>query len=106
MFDLWVCCCYVFAGRDLGVDGVVSAADQRHYSQEQATGVMGPVIVVAGLGGTVCGGLLAQLVVEADVEGAVLCAGVERGAGGASGAAVLLWAAFADDCRGFRWRCF
>jgi predicted MFS family arabinose efflux permease len=31
-----------------------------HYSQEQATGVMGPVIVVAGLGGTICGGLLAQ----------------------------------------------
>jgi predicted MFS family arabinose efflux permease len=31
-----------------------------HYSQEQATGVMGPVIVVAGLGGTVCGGLLAN----------------------------------------------
>ncbi len=30
------------------------------YSQEQAAGVMGPVIVVAGLGGTVCGGLLAQ----------------------------------------------
>ena len=30
------------------------------YSQEKAAGVMGPVIVVAGLGGTVCGGLLAQ----------------------------------------------
>jgi MFS family permease len=30
------------------------------YSEEKAAGVMGPVIVVAGLGGTVCGGLLAQ----------------------------------------------
>ncbi len=30
------------------------------YSQEKATAIMGPVIVVAGLGGTVCGGLLAQ----------------------------------------------
>jgi len=30
------------------------------YSQEAAAGIMGPVIVVAGLGGTVCGGLLAQ----------------------------------------------
>ena len=30
------------------------------YSQEAAAGIMGPVIVVAGLGGTVVGGLLAQ----------------------------------------------
>ena len=30
------------------------------YTEEKAAGVMGPVIVVAGLGGTVCGGLLAQ----------------------------------------------
>ena len=30
------------------------------YSQEQAAGIMGPVIVVAGLGGTVLGGWLAQ----------------------------------------------
>lgn len=30
------------------------------YSQEQAGGVMGPIIVVAGLGGTVFGGWLAQ----------------------------------------------
>ncbi|CAN5420560.1 MFS transporter [soil metagenome] len=30
------------------------------YSQEKAAGVMGPVIVVAGLGGTVAGGLIAQ----------------------------------------------
>jgi len=30
------------------------------FSEEKAAGVMGPVIVVAGLGGTVCGGLLAQ----------------------------------------------
>jgi len=30
------------------------------FSQEKAAGIMGPVIVVAGLGGTVCGGLLAH----------------------------------------------
>jgi predicted MFS family arabinose efflux permease len=30
------------------------------YSQDKASGVMGPIIVVAGLGGTVVGGVLAQ----------------------------------------------
>lgn len=31
-----------------------------HYSQEAASGIMGPVIVAAGLGGTITGGLLAN----------------------------------------------
>jgi MFS family permease len=30
------------------------------YSQAAAAGVMGPIIVVGGLGGTICGGMLAQ----------------------------------------------
>ncbi len=62
------------------------------YSIEAAGGVMGPIIVVCGLGGTALGGWLAQWWSKRTAKALYLCAGDERVAGGAAGSAVLLWA--------------
>lgn len=61
----YMCSIFGYAAVTFSLGGItawISSFLQRmnHFSEEKAAGIMGPVVVIAGLGGTVLGGMLAQ----------------------------------------------